>query len=287
MSLSSLYLDAFVEVSKQKSFSAAAKKLHITQSALSQRILNLEKELGTTLFIRDRAGIQLTEIAKTLLRYCRSKEFLESEFNKNLETSKENKSGGVLRVGGFSTITKSILLPVISQILKTNHHTQLELLCKEVRELSKLLQCGQVDFIFSTQPMSKQGVENHLLGYEENVLIRPKDKSHIKDVFLDHDENDSTTFHFFQIQKNKNKIYKQIYLDNIHLILEGVQLGMGLAVAPLHMVRNSTQFEVIKDYKSLYMPVYLSYYVQSYYTDFQKNCIKHFLTEVPTYLNKK
>ena len=61
MSLSSLYLDAFVGVAKAESFSGAAKGLHITQSALSQRIKNLEDELGLTLFLRMTSGVRLTE----------------------------------------------------------------------------------------------------------------------------------------------------------------------------------------------------------------------------------
>lgn len=281
MSLSSLYLDAFVEVAKQKNFSAAAKKLHITQSALSQRILNLEKELGTTLFIRESSGVQLTEIGQKLLRYCRAKDLLESEFNKNLKSENENGHAGALRVGGFSTITQSILMPVISQILKKNPDVQVELLCREISDLPKLLQCGQVDFIFSTQPLNKQGIENHLLGYEENVLIRPKVQNHVRNVFLDHDENDTPTLSFWQNQKSKPPIYRRNYLDNINLILEGVQNGMGCAVAPLHLVKNLPEIEIVKSHKPLHTPVYLIYYTQDYYTGLQKECIKQFLAAVP------
>ncbi|MCO4756243.1 MAG: LysR family transcriptional regulator, partial [Bacteriovoracaceae bacterium] len=46
MSLSSLYLDAFYAVVQNGSFTNASKALAITQSALSQRVLNLENELG-------------------------------------------------------------------------------------------------------------------------------------------------------------------------------------------------------------------------------------------------
>lgn len=41
--------------------------------ALSQRVLILEEELGTTLFIRDRAGLKLTDSALGLIRYCQMK----------------------------------------------------------------------------------------------------------------------------------------------------------------------------------------------------------------------
>ena len=52
MGLSSLQLDAFFAAAKALNFSQAAEDLHITQSALSQRIKALEKDLDLTLFTR-------------------------------------------------------------------------------------------------------------------------------------------------------------------------------------------------------------------------------------------
>ncbi|MFM8314231.1 MAG: LysR family transcriptional regulator, partial [Deltaproteobacteria bacterium] len=71
MSISSSQLDAFFACSQTGNFTKAAKLLHLTQSALSQRILNLEGELQTTLFIRERNGIRLTSAGRELVQYCR------------------------------------------------------------------------------------------------------------------------------------------------------------------------------------------------------------------------
>ncbi|WP_106769677.1 LysR family transcriptional regulator [Paenibacillus faecalis] len=54
MNLDQLYY--IIEVAKTKSLSTAANNLHITQSAVSQSIANLEFELGLQLFVRSRAG---------------------------------------------------------------------------------------------------------------------------------------------------------------------------------------------------------------------------------------
>lgn len=79
MSLPSLYLDAFLAVAQTQGFSSAASILNITQSALSQRIKNLEEHLGLTLFIRTPNGANLTEQGERLLRYCQTRDSLESE----------------------------------------------------------------------------------------------------------------------------------------------------------------------------------------------------------------
>ncbi|MEE3191346.1 MAG: LysR family transcriptional regulator, partial [Pseudomonadota bacterium] len=60
-------LKAFIAVAEQKSFSAAAESLYLTQSAVSKRIKQLEEQLGTTLFDRHNRTISLTEAGEALL----------------------------------------------------------------------------------------------------------------------------------------------------------------------------------------------------------------------------
>ena len=55
------HLEYFVEVARQKSFSKAAIISHVSQSAISKMIKNLETELGTSLFNRTSKYVQLTD----------------------------------------------------------------------------------------------------------------------------------------------------------------------------------------------------------------------------------
>lgn len=60
-------LKAFVAVAEQKSFSLAAKKLFLTQPAISKRISSLEETLNVSLFDRSGRTVHLTEAGTTLL----------------------------------------------------------------------------------------------------------------------------------------------------------------------------------------------------------------------------
>ena len=71
MSLLSQNLQAFVSIVKNNTVHGAADELGLTQTAVTQRIRALEKELTTTLFLRSRKGMQLTQEGEALLRYCR------------------------------------------------------------------------------------------------------------------------------------------------------------------------------------------------------------------------
>ena len=60
-------LKSFVKVAELLNFSAAAKALCITQSTLSQQILQLEQELDVQLFQRNSHTVSLTESGEELL----------------------------------------------------------------------------------------------------------------------------------------------------------------------------------------------------------------------------
>lgn len=64
-------LSAFVQVADTGSFSTAAERLHVTQSAISRRIATLERELHTRLFDRVGRSVTLTEAGQTLLPRAR------------------------------------------------------------------------------------------------------------------------------------------------------------------------------------------------------------------------
>jgi DNA-binding transcriptional LysR family regulator len=63
-------LEAFLGVVDLKTVSSAAKKLHLTQTAVTQRIKALEAELNLSLFLRSKNGMKLTAEGEILFRSC-------------------------------------------------------------------------------------------------------------------------------------------------------------------------------------------------------------------------
>lgn len=61
----------FAHVADQNSFSAAAKKLHVTPSAISQKISNLESQIKLTLIKRSSHGVTLTESGRSIYDGCK------------------------------------------------------------------------------------------------------------------------------------------------------------------------------------------------------------------------
>jgi DNA-binding transcriptional LysR family regulator len=272
MKLNSAQLDAFFTVAKTLNFTKAAVLLHVTQSALSQRIANLEAELETSLFIRDRGSLRLTEEGHQVLRFCQWNHGAEEELLLDLKgTSAE--FGGVLRLAGLSSVTRSLLLPSLRKIMTQNPNLSLHLMTQELMELDDMLRRGEADYIITYGESLSPQIQSVFLGFEENVLVASK-RFPRSEIYLDHDEMDPTTKEFFLKNKMKFNPKKMRYLDDVYGLIDGVRNGFGLAVLPRHLIANLKDLEVVDAKKNLCLPVFLQFFRQPYYKRIHEPLLK-------------
>lgn len=237
MRMPSLNLHAFYVAARLGHFTHASKELHITQSALSQRIAKLEQELETTLFIRDKKNLRLTESGEKLLRYCQVSEALENEFLEKLTTTTHEYAGSI-HIGCFSSVGRSLIIPAMKPLLTKHPKLSFHLYTEEVPDLLSLLSSSAANYIITTeenQPLNE--LECHFLGYEENVLVKAKSAPK-NPVYLDHDKEDPTTRNYFKQNHLRFSPQQHHYLDDVYGLIEGVKQGLGLAVLPLHLIQQ-------------------------------------------------
>ena len=108
MSLLSANLRAFLAIVKQGTVHGAAADLRLTQTGVTQRIRALEKELATTLFLRSRKGMKLTQEGEALLRYCHGANDLEGETLSQIQKSGSERPVFVNLAGPTSVMTARI-----------------------------------------------------------------------------------------------------------------------------------------------------------------------------------
>ena len=284
MSLPSLYLDAFLAVAKTSGFSSAAKQINITQSALSQRIKNLEDELGLTLFIRTPGGANLTEQGELLLRYCQTRDSLEEELIQELNVSKSFEISGTIRIAAYSSVLRSVVLPSLQPILEKHHNVLCEFICAEMSELPGLLQRAEVDFIVMDFLLEKSNLQTVTLGSEKYVVIESPKEFRRDDIFLDNAPNDRTTELFFKSQGSKAPKYRRSYLDDCYGILDGVARGLGRAVMPEHLIREGSKIKIVRGYKPYNVDVVLHYYQQPFYSKLHEAVISSLTKNAPQFL---
>jgi DNA-binding transcriptional LysR family regulator len=137
-------LRAFTAVAEEGSFSAAARVLHISQSALSQTVLSLERQLGVQLLERHSNGVTATDAGTTLLREART---LLAQHDRALAavTSQAAASAGPLRVGIPLELPADLLPGALAEVRAAFPRTRVEI--SHVSSAAQLaaLKAGELD----------------------------------------------------------------------------------------------------------------------------------------------
>lgn len=285
MKLNTDRLNAFYQAALDKSFCQAADTLCITQSALSQRVLKLEQELGTNLLIRSPEGIGLTEQGKALFDYVSDLQAREQDVLNNV-TGRSAIANGIIRIGAFSSVMRSVVMPSLLPLINSPHQLKVEFFSKELRELPQLLLSGEVDFIVVDAEIPDPRLQFDLLGEETLVHIRNKDRLHQLDppIFLDHDVHDVTTYNFFESQGLSDFEFDRCFYDDVYGLIDGVRLGFGEAIVSRHIIKDAPDFEIIPYAKEICSPVILCYIKNRYLSILQQQVIEHLKQNVPRYL---
>lgn len=103
-------LEVFATLAQAGSFSRAAALLRITQSAVSHAIRALERELGVTLFVRDRAVPELTPAGARLLARAHEIRTLHEALIQDAKDAQGLREG-VLRIASFGSTSSLRILP--------------------------------------------------------------------------------------------------------------------------------------------------------------------------------
>lgn len=112
-------LAVFLTVVEEKSFSAAAKKLSLTQPTVSFHIDSMEKRLGCSLFVRTRRGVELTVYGKTLYENTAGVKVLLERTERKIQDLRRGVAGTV-RIGA-GTIPGEYILPGLLACFQREH----------------------------------------------------------------------------------------------------------------------------------------------------------------------
>ena len=126
------------------SFKKAADSLFVTQPAISLQIQNLERQLNTPIFYRDKRQARLTEAGQLLLKYADRILNLCEETCRGLEEIQTLQSG-ILIIGASQT-TGTYLMPRLIGIFRHKYpQIAIELQVHSTRRISWGVAKGQID----------------------------------------------------------------------------------------------------------------------------------------------
>lgn len=170
MSLLHNDLDVFLTLCDTRSFSLAAQKLTLTQSAITKKIKRLENNLGVDLFDRSKRPIDLTKEGAVLMHQAKlAREALE-------RTAGEIREGAFLRpefrVGTIESLAKCFLPSFIANVRQ--EASRVLAVTGTSQTLISALQHREIDFAFVSDLFSEmQGLTRLKVFEERSVLLMP------------------------------------------------------------------------------------------------------------------
>lgn len=121
MNFNTRQLRAFVAVSEDGAFTTAARRLNLSQPALTVQIRNLEESLETKLFDRDTRSVALTRAGRELLPQFRR---VLADLDATVDAARRHGSAshGTVRVAALPSVAASLLPDVIRAFREDNPH---------------------------------------------------------------------------------------------------------------------------------------------------------------------
>jgi len=142
-------LRAFLLVAESGSFSEAAKKLHLTQPAVSKRVAQLEAQLNVSLFDRIGRRISITEAGEALLPHARAVH-LELQAAQQSVRDLAGEVRGRLRLATSHHIGLHRLPPLLSFFSKAYPAVQLDIDFMDSEQAYKLTLQGEIELAVVT-----------------------------------------------------------------------------------------------------------------------------------------
>lgn len=167
-------LEYIVEIAKEKNITHAAEKLFISQSALNQQLLKLEKELGTQLFHRSRTDWRLTEVGEIYVENAKKiLEIQKNTYNQIYDCIEQHKRK--LTIGLTAGRGIELFTSIFSEFQELYPNVIVEPKELSVYEQQKKIEKGELDLGFMTLSNEQRTKDNYIVLYsEEMVLITSK-----------------------------------------------------------------------------------------------------------------
>ena len=172
------HLRYFRAIAREGNLTRAAGHLHISPSALSIQLAQLEESLGQLLFERTNKRLFLTEAGHLALDYAETI-FRTGEELYDALKHRAPKQRQILRIGAVTTLSRNFQMELVRPLLSRDD-LELVLRTGALRDLLLMLEAHTIDLALSNLPVphdARMGLHSHLLSEQEVIIVgRRRDK---------------------------------------------------------------------------------------------------------------
>jgi DNA-binding transcriptional LysR family regulator len=167
-----LQLKSFVTVVDQGGFTAASRRLGLSQPAVSRAVATLEKELGLPLLMRRRDGLSLTEAGSLALTHAREV-VRHLTLMRTEVVALAGEITGTLSLASLPSVTATLVAPQLRVFAERHPAVTIRLLEGSEEEVRDWLDQGAAEAGVVSLPV--KGLDTAVLGDQDMVAVVPAD----------------------------------------------------------------------------------------------------------------
>jgi LysR family transcriptional regulator, hydrogen peroxide-inducible genes activator len=163
----------FCAAAETGSFTRGARRERVTQPTLSQQLLKLEDELGTTLFDRRQHPIRLTTSGRTFLRSAKLILNQLSEAKQEIHNSSKE-AGQSISVGSTPILTQYLLSPMVRRFVRSHPSVKVQVIEDLQVRLLPALRSGLLDLALVHLPIAGRDFRTENVTQQSLYVAVPK-----------------------------------------------------------------------------------------------------------------
>ena len=167
-----LQLKSFVTVVDEGGFTAASRRLGLSQPAVSRAVATLEKELGLSLLVRGRDGLSLTEAGSLALTHAREA-VRQLTLMRTEVAALAGEITGTLSLASLPSVTGTLVAPQLRVFTERHPAVAIRLLEGSEQEVRDWLDQGAAEAGVVSLPI--KGMDSAVLGEQDMVAVVPAD----------------------------------------------------------------------------------------------------------------
>jgi LysR family transcriptional repressor of citA len=247
-------LKTFIFLSKVKNFTLAAEQLYIAQSTVTNRISELEKEVGKKLFTRGAKNVTLTEAGEVFLRYA--ERILELQNTSIEEMHALTSHSRKFSIGAINASYEAYVKPLVDECLKDNTITSVKVMLGHSPDLIQHLQDNVLDMVFSAIPLKRLGYNCDVYDVDRVALVCKKGANEYpqgvtkvelaKLPYLMCDFTLSEAGLFIRSLFPKNHVYR-LEVDNSSKLLPYLENGLGYSFLPYKLIKDKVEAGILEE----------------------------------------
>jgi DNA-binding transcriptional LysR family regulator len=224
-------LENFMVVASSAKMSEAAKKLGISQPALSESIKRLETDLGEVLLYRARSGSTLTPNGRAVIQNAKAAHSFLSEIE-SLAANESKFGSRMITIGCHATVASYYMPKTLKNLENVVPDYKINLKHGFSRNIQTGIQQGLIDIGIVVNPTPSPDLIIRQLNEDEIAVWTAKNGSKNK-VFCNEELAQTQSI----LRKWKNSPAVKINTDSLELIVRLTSAGLGFGIIPACTVR--------------------------------------------------